>query len=327
MKLQKQMIITLFVVVALLFLSFSAYCENVNNVMINSTINSKDVQVDNVLKIYEQLYRCDGNRIEGIVDKNIVWIYDGVVGSVPFAGAYKGKEGVKNFWKTYFNSIIPLRLEFRYYLHEGNIVHLHWTEEGIAKQTGKRYIMETAQRWEFNDKGELVKFRWYNDTFAMYHAFQPSSNPQLSLAQHREDYHVNGDGPVNALPIVQKLYTHFLQGNLPELLGNVANNAVILFAGPQGIDPVAITDFGPQGMLHFLTTLLSNEQFEYIHLLSFTTDGCRVDVEIEEKFTVYTTGKLVVMPGLHSIVINSRGQVAKLRSYNDTYIVTWGYTN
>lgn len=321
-------LLTKFVAVALIslfLLSFSAYCENVDYIKTNHNMEVKDPLVKDVFKMYHQLHRCNGNRIDGLLDKNIVWKYEGVVGAVPFAGTYMGKEGVKKFWRTYFNSVIPLRFEFRYYLHEGNIVHVHWTEEGIAKRTGKRYVMETVQRWEFNDKGELTKFRWYNDTFAMYQAFQPNTDPQLSIARNTADYHVNGDGPVEALPVAKKIYSDFSQGNLPGILGSVAEDAVILFAGPQDIDPVGITDFGPQGMLHFLTVLLSNEQFEYLHTFTFTTDGCRVDVEFEEKFTVISTGKLVVMQGLHSFVINSRIQLAKLRSYNDTYIVTWGY--
>lgn len=296
----------------------------------NCSIDSKDIGLNNILKLYHHFQTIDGEGlegIEGILDKNIVWKYDGVIDSVPFAGTFMGKKGVKKFWRNYFGAVIIQKAQLRYYLHDKNIIHLHWTDEGIVKATGKRYVMETMQRLEFNDEGKLVKFRWYNDTFALYQAFQPNTDPQLSMADHPADYNINGDGPIDALPAVQQFYQYFLTGDLQSLLPNISLNNVFIIAAPESIVPHAGTRYGTQGIIDFFTILSTTQQFIGYNLLTFTTDGCRVDVEFNEELLVYATGKFVKNEGVHSIVVNSNGQLAKFRSYNDTYINAWGCTN
>jgi ketosteroid isomerase-like protein len=313
--------------VFLFFLSFSAYSENVNQISVNGTTETKDAVINNIFKIIPQFGNLDGKGLEGIIDKNIVWKYEGVIDAVPFAGTYTGKEGVKKFWRTFFYAVIHPKAQLRYYLHQGNIVHLHWTEEGIIRSTGKKYIMETVQRWEFNGNGKLVKLRWYNDTYALYQAFQPGTDPHLSLAQHPADYNINGDGPVDALPIVQIYYQSFARGDLATIINNSAPNLVFILAGPEGLTKIAGTWYGPQGLTALFNTLFTNEQYNAFNLLTFTTDRCRVDVEFEEEIVVIQTGKVAYCTGLHSFVINSNNQLAKFRSYNDSYTCAWGYTN
>lgn len=324
MKLWKQIGIAMFA--SLFFLSFSAYGENVNNITVNCATDTKDVVINSIFQMIPRFQGGNEKELESIIDKNILWKYEGVIGTVPFAGAYAGKEGVKRFWKTFLSSVINPRAKLRYYLHQGNIVHLHWTEEGIIKSTGKKYIMETVQRWEFNNKGKLVKLRWYNDTYALYQAFQFGTNPQFSLAQHPADYNINGDGPVEALPIVQNYYQAFAQGNLAAIINNSTPNLVFIIAGPEGLTQIAGTWLGPQGLTACFNALFTNEQYNFFNLLTFTTDGCRVDVEFEEEIVIIETGKIANCTGLHSFVINSSGKMAKFRSYNDTYNCAQGYT-
>lgn len=325
MKLWKQIFFVMFI--SLFFLSFSVYGENINYISINTPMEAKDDVINNIVKMIPQFENFDGKGLEGIIDKNIVWKYEGVINTVPFAGTFTGKEGVRRFWRTFLNSVTHPKANLRYYLHQGNIVHLHWTEEGIIRSTGKKYIMETVQCWEFNDKGRLVKLRWYNDTYALYQAFQPNSAPQLSLAQHTADYNINGDGPVNALPVVQNYYQSFAQGDLAVIINNSSPSLVFILAGPEGLTKIAGTWYGPQGLASLFNTLFTNERYNVFNLLTFTVDGCRVDVEFEEEIVVIQTGKTAYCTGLHSFVINSNNQLAKFRSYNDSYTCAWGYTN
>lgn len=324
MKLLKQVLIVMFVTLFLIY--FPAFSKNVNCINVNWDNKPKDILARKVHFIFSQLQRLDGQGLGTILNKNFVLKYEGVTNSVPFAGTFTGKNGVRRFWRTFFSSVINPKAQLRYYLRQGNIVHLHWTEEGIIKSTGKKYIMETVQRWEFNDNGELVNLRWYNDTYAMYQAFQPCSNPQLSLAQHPADYHINGDGPIDALPFVQNYYTQFAQGNLTAIINNVSPNFVFILAGPEGLTKIAGTWPGSQGLTQFFNTLFTCETYNAFQLKTFITDGCRVDVEFDEEIVVLATGKIVACSGLHSFVVNSNGQMAKFRSYNDTYSVAWGYT-
>lgn len=323
---KRQKLVFIMILVSLLFVNSSVFSEN-NNIFTNHcSIDSKATLIKNVLKIFHHFQMNNGQGLEVVLNKNVIWEYEGVEGIVPFAGCYSGKKGIEVFWKNFFKSITVLQFNLRYYIIDGNKIHIHWTEEGIVKSTGKRYIMETVQRWEFNNKGELIKFRWYNDTFALYQAFQPNTDPLLSIAQHPADYNINGDGPIDALPIVQQFYQYLLDKNLPSLISKVSMNNVFILAAPESIVPHAGTRYGPQGIIDFFTILNSTQQFISLYPLTYTVDGCRVDVEFIEELLVYATGKIVKNRGIHSIVVNSNGQLAKFRSYNNTYINAWGST-
>jgi ketosteroid isomerase-like protein len=325
MKFIKQIFIAFFVI--LFVASFSAYGGNVNHITVSPGIELKDTLATKILSAFNQIQTNDGSCTGGIITKNTILKYEGTPNTIPFAGTYIGKAGIVKFWLLFFNSVNCPKAELRYYLRQGNIVHLHWTEEGIIRSTGKRYIMETVQRWEFNDRGELVRLRWYNDSYALYQAFQLNTNPQLSLAQHTADYNITGNGPVDALPIVQNYYAQFAQGNLAAILNGVTPNFALILAGPEGLTKIAGTWIGPEGMAQFFNALFTAETYNSFFPVSFTTDGSRVDVEFQEQIVVLETGKIVDCAGLHSFVITSSGRLAKLRSYNDTYIVAWGYSN
>lgn len=324
MKLQKQIIVALFV--ALFFFSFTAHGEIINTVMINGALNTNDAFVDNVLKIYEQLPNCDGTRIEAILDNNVVWEYKGPLGAVPFAGIYQGREGVKSFWRTFFSSVNNPRAELRYSLHDKNVVDLHWIEEGFAKSTGKRYLMETVQRWEFNDMGKLVKFKWYNDTFAMYHAFQPNTDPSLSLAPHPADYHIIGANSINGKPMIEEMYNlYYLKGDLNTVFTYLDSNVIYTLAGPQSITPYAGTYIGLTEFQNAVITFWQTSYYVNISFYNFIGEGCKVDAEFVDDVLIYSTGKVVPCSGMHSIILNSQGKIVKFRSYNDSYSLACGF--
>jgi len=300
---------------------------NPDNVIIANSMVSKDSVVKNTVKLYQKFLKNDQKCFEGILDKNVVWEYEGVEGTVPFAGTFNGKEGVSSFWKAYLKAVSLEKIQLNYYLHEGNTLHLHWIEWGVAKSTGKKYVLETAQVWVFNTKGQIVRFHWYNDTFAMWNAFQPNTDPQLSLVQHPQDYDIKGDGPVDSLAVVQKWYSDFKSGNFQGFTGAMQETQVIVFAGPHDITPFSGVWYGSEGVVGCLTALLTYYQYGYLNLNTYTTDGAFVDSEWKESFTCRTTGRVVTINGLHSFVINSHGQIAKFRSYNDTYKCAAGYTD
>ena len=253
--------IFIIILIASLWVSFSAYGENVNHILVNYTLKPADTFVSQILSSFNQIQINNKTQITHFITKNTILKYEGPPNAVPFAGTFTGKEGIVKFWLLFFNSVSYPRAELRYFLHQGNIVHLHWTEEGIIKSTGKKYIMETMQRWEFNDKGELVKLRWYNDSYALYQAFQPNTDPQLSLAQHTADYNISGDGPVDALPIVQNYYSQFAQGNLAAILNGVTPNFALILAGPEDLTKIAGTWIGPEGMAQFFNVLFTSETY------------------------------------------------------------------
>ncbi|MCL6589851.1 MAG: nuclear transport factor 2 family protein [Firmicutes bacterium] len=294
-------------------------------IQINHILDTNNDILKRISKIYRQFHKNQVKSLNKIVSNDITWNYEGVKDVVPFTGTYQGKTGVKDFWKTYLTTLNFTKINLRYYVHDGNIVHLHWTEEGIVKSTNKQFVMETVQRWEFNDQGEILKFRWYNDTFAMYHAFQPDTDPKFSLASHPADYNITGDSAINGLPIIEKLYADYLNGDMQKVLGYLDDDVVYILAGPENLTPFAGTWLGSAKFIEAVTTFLSTAKYETIEFKNFTGHGSIVDAEFVDTVLVYETGKIVPCSGLHSFIINSQGKIIKFRSYNDTYNMVQGY--
>jgi len=332
MKLTRQIIVVVLVVT--FFLGIITHAESPSSAIVGGAVNSQDALVKKLVGIYQdQLQNNDKTVIiaaslKAILDGKVIWKYDGVTGVVPFAGTFAKPVGVEAFWKKYGEAVTVQKMDLRYAVRHGNVVNLHWTEQGVVKLTKKKYIVENVHCWEMNEQGALVKFRCYTDTFAVFQAFQARTGKHWSLAQHIEDYNVNGDGPVDtemARSVIGGIYNNFMKGDMPAILSVIGQDNVLLFAGPQSIDPVAMVTYGPAGMQTWFQALFSNTEYMDFKVFGYTADGCRVDVEFEETFYGVKTGKIVTMQGLHSWVVNQNGKTAKIRSYNNTYDITWVY--
>ncbi|MBN2544444.1 MAG: hypothetical protein JXB50_01520 [Spirochaetes bacterium] len=115
------------------------------------------------------------NKINDLLDyicDDVVWIMAGSGKGLPIQGYYKGKEGVRNFMeKLKYSNLRMTNIEEHFYVKEGNKVDVHLLEEGECTETGKTFRSENIHTWEIDDNKKVIKFRSYNDTFAVHEAF------------------------------------------------------------------------------------------------------------------------------------------------------------
>jgi ketosteroid isomerase-like protein len=115
-----------------------------------------------------------GGNIEGVIASladNIVWMHPADKSKVPFAGTYKGKDEVREFFSVVSKSIKPSVFHPYDYKQTGNIVTNKLLVSGKAISTNADYEVLLTVKSTFDSKGRIVKWEAHGDTASLEHAF------------------------------------------------------------------------------------------------------------------------------------------------------------
>lgn len=289
-------------------------------------LNGEDAALDTIRQAYRRLANAVDVPLQLLLAENVVWRVEGVSGLIPFAGTYLGKEGVLRYLKVMQDSVCIESLLARYFIKQGNTIHVHLVEEGVADSTGKRFAMEIVHVWKLDDEGRIVSFREYNDTFAMRAGFDHDAEPALSLVANPADYGIPTSSYTDTLQAGLALYAALGREDINYFIAYSEPDLVWILAGPPSITPIAGTFYGIPGLVDFFTRVFTTEAYLDFQVTSLTVDGSRMDAEFHEVIFVKTTGKTFACDGLHTIIIGDDGKLRSFRSYNDTYSVAVGHT-
>jgi ketosteroid isomerase-like protein len=122
--------------------------------------------VEATKKGYESFRRGDiQSLLKDLIDDNCTWISPGPSDKLPWAGTFKGKQEIANFFAQ-----VDANLEFteftpREIIEQGETVVVLGTLAGRAKKTGKPVQNEWAHVFKFSH-GKAVFFQEYIDTAA-----------------------------------------------------------------------------------------------------------------------------------------------------------------
>ena len=90
---------------------------------------------------------------------------------IPYAGTYKGKEGVKKFLKKIDDNIEFTRFEPKKFIVEGDDVAVVIDSECIVKSTGKKVQRDLVHLLEIKD-GKATHLRDFFDTHRFAESFK-----------------------------------------------------------------------------------------------------------------------------------------------------------
>lgn len=108
-------------------------------------------------------------RESGLLADSAEWWVAGPRDVLPFAGSWRGLEGVAKFEKLLGATMRYDKVELREYLVSGNQVVAIFLGEGIARASGKSFRGEIVRVYTF-DGGKVVQVRNYYDTGAYVRA-------------------------------------------------------------------------------------------------------------------------------------------------------------
>lgn len=117
-------------------------------------------------RAYELFQRGDvSTLIKDLIDDNCVWNTPGPKDKIPYAGKFKGKQEIGNFFTRLAETWDFTEFAPRDWIEQGDTVVILGTSAGRSRKTGKTVKNEWAHVGKY-DQGKLVFFQAYEDTAA-----------------------------------------------------------------------------------------------------------------------------------------------------------------
>ena len=121
--------------------------------------------VETVKSGYEAFGRGDIQALLDLLDDNCAWISPGPSDKLPWAGAYKGKQQIVNFFTQVGQNLEFSEFAPREFIEQGDTVVVLGVLTARAKKTGKTVKDEWAHVFKFS-QGKVVSWQEYVDTAA-----------------------------------------------------------------------------------------------------------------------------------------------------------------
>jgi uncharacterized protein len=122
--------------------------------------------VEATKKAYETFKRGDiPALIKEMIDDDCTWISPGPKDKLPWAGIFKGKQEIGNFFAQVGHNLEFSEFTPREMIEQGDTVVVLGTLVGRAKKTGKNVKNEWAHVFKYR-QGKVVFFQEYIDTAA-----------------------------------------------------------------------------------------------------------------------------------------------------------------
>lgn len=136
-----------------------------------------------VMQAYELFKNKD---LPGIVDMcadDVQWDY-GEVESVPFAGNFRGKAGVADYFSKMMQSIELQAFQPETFVAEGDKVVVTGTSRAAVRATGITYEDRWVHIFTVKD-GKTLRMEQHHDTAAIQAAFMPTLIPSIAQSDAR----------------------------------------------------------------------------------------------------------------------------------------------
>jgi uncharacterized protein len=117
---------------------------------------------------YEAFGRGDIPAVLELLTDDVVWTEQGP-SVIPFAGTFRGREGIAEFFSVLDETIEFEQFEPRKFVGQGDTVVVVGYERSLAKQTGRKFEQEWAHVYTLRD-GKIATGLFIEDTATMVDA-------------------------------------------------------------------------------------------------------------------------------------------------------------
>ena len=136
----------------------------------SGSVMSPEANQQTIRKVYDAFGSGDMETILGSMSDDVTWLHPGNPEQIPFAGIFRGKEGVKQFFATVFEQIDVLEQNIFSIEAGGDKVFVVGYEHMRVKNTGKEYRSNWIHMYTL-DNGRVTMFEEFIDTAALVSAF------------------------------------------------------------------------------------------------------------------------------------------------------------
>ena len=120
-----------------------------------------------VKDVYAAFQRGDVASILGRVADDVDWRNDGVESrECPWNGNFSGKASLPGFFKAVGDHLEIRVFDVKAIAASGSHVAVQLRIESTLKKNGRSLKNDAAHFWTFNDRGQIARYRHFNDTAA-----------------------------------------------------------------------------------------------------------------------------------------------------------------
>lgn len=156
-----QILVRIFLISFIVIISFTGKSQVADSIRITTKHEKTN------LDIIHQFHSTKGyikKFIEsGLMSEDVEWFVPGPKEILPFAGTWKGAEGISEFNRLLGSVMRYDKTEIKEYIVDGDHVAAIFLGEGIAKSTGKPFKSEILRLYTFKD-GKIIRVRNFYDT-------------------------------------------------------------------------------------------------------------------------------------------------------------------
>lgn len=287
-----------------------------------------------VEQFYEALGRGDVGRILGLVTDDVLWEVPGPTDILPFAGAWRGRDAVAEFFER-FNSVVDVdQFTPTQYIIQGNTVAALADVRGRAKATGVTYEQGIAH-WITVRGGRIAALQYYMDTYPIVEAvlggrpFTVPANPDASyyvsrpIPSPRDTDSIVLDPAAletasDTVQVVRRMYAALQALDVPRVREVFAPDVLWDIFGPPDLLSWAGPRRGPDAAAESANQILETMHFDYFKPTRMISQGDTVAVTIDEGGTSTATGEKFQTSVIHIVTANTEGQVVLFRNYINT---------
>jgi len=145
----------------LIIVSYRGQSQIVDSITIKSNHEKRNLDI---IRQFHSESRYIKKFIEsGMMSEDVEWFVPGPKEILPFAGLWKGANGIAEFNRLLGATMRYDKVEIKEYIVDGDQLAAIFLGEGIAKSTGKPFKSEILRLNTFKD-GKIIKVRNFYDT-------------------------------------------------------------------------------------------------------------------------------------------------------------------
>jgi ketosteroid isomerase-like protein len=120
-----------------------------------------------VQKVYGAFQRGDVPAIVALVADDVDWRNDEVESrECPWNGNFSGKAGLPGFFEAVGGELDIKVFDVKAMVAAGSSVAVWLRIESTVRKTGRALRNDVVHFWSFNERGEITRYRHFNDTAA-----------------------------------------------------------------------------------------------------------------------------------------------------------------
>jgi hypothetical protein len=281
--------------------------------------NKCEIKYEKIVnKFYKYLQKGRSYAVSALFTRNALLFINGQPEIIPMAGTYSGKWKIRKYFHTFQQRVKIQSIEFQYNLKSYNKVSSHVNIIGYVNETGKIFDLEYVFLFEMNRINKIKKLTVLYDTYIFNESFIEGEIDYISDIKVSSDDFSIYDIPFDCEAIVR---LSFDPNTTPvELTSILSNDVEVTFKCPTEI-PFAGSYYYIEGVFEWLSYLYGTMYPIYQDRYLYITDGNRVDIFINEAWTVYETGKSFEIKVFNSYRLNNEGKLCGFISINDSKAV------